>query len=121
MLKQVPENKSGQVSMTIIGTMLTDDDAKDVQFEIAKDEIETAEKLSPSNSEVKAMKAFVKQMYISVSPYTRSLQWPEVNDLIDKAISLDPNNPRAYYLKGAGVFYTPTLMGGGKDKEVHWI
>jgi hypothetical protein len=29
---------------------------------------------------------------------------------------LDPNNPRLYYLEGAGIFGTPEQYGGGKAK-----
>jgi hypothetical protein len=38
--------------------------------------------------------------------------------LIDKAIKLDAENPRAYLLKGTGLMYRPPQFGGGKDKAI---
>ncbi len=34
---------------------------------------------------------------------------------LDKAITLNPDNPRPYLVKGQNVFYTPAAFGGGKD------
>ena len=31
-------------------------------------------------------------------------------------MQLNPNNPRLYYLQGAGIFGTPEQFGGGKEK-----
>jgi hypothetical protein len=38
------------------------------------------------------------------------------NQALEKALKLDPNNPRLYYLKGMSLFGTPPQFGGGKDK-----
>ena len=35
------------------------------------------------------------------------------NENIEKAKSLQPNNPRIYFLKGNSVYYTPKMFGGG--------
>ena len=35
---------------------------------------------------------------------------------LQKAMTLNPNNPRVYYLQGMGIFGTPEEYGGGKEK-----
>ncbi len=106
----------------MLGTMESDKSTKDKYFESGKIMIDAACKLEPDNSEVIAMKAFALQMYISVAPRSRALfNNSTLNNLLSKSIELNPENPRAYYLKAAGLFYTPELFGGGKKNALHWF
>ena len=35
---------------------------------------------------------------------------------LQKAMTLNPDNPRLYYLRGMSIFGTPEQFGGGKEK-----
>jgi Flp pilus assembly protein TadD len=37
-------------------------------------------------------------------------------DALQKAMTLNANNPRVYYLQGMSMMGTPVAFGGGKDK-----
>ena len=41
---------------------------------------------------------------------------PQSAALTEKAIALNPENPRAHLMKGQQLFYTPEAFGGGKAK-----
>lgn len=66
-------------------------------------------------SEVFALQGLVYQMRISDegSAYELSMKADEAFSI---AVKLNPDNPRALYLKGCNVFYTPELFGGGPAK-----
>jgi hypothetical protein len=52
-----------------------------------------------------------------VDPQSRwSTYGQEGAGYLNKAKQLNPNNPRLYYLEGAGIFGTPEQFGGGKTK-----
>lgn len=38
----------------------------------------------------------------------------KISKLFKQTIELDPENPRAYYLKGLLTYHTPRFVGGGK-------
>ena len=58
-------------------------------------------------------------MKISVDPQNRGQKLGMKSGmLLGKAMQLDPENPRAYFLKGQGLVYTPEQFGGGKDKAI---
>ena len=38
----------------------------------------------------------------------------KMNDALDKAISLNPDNPRSYYLRAVTLLNMPEAFGGGK-------
>lgn len=106
----------------MLGSMDSNNAVKDNYFEKGKSLIETANQLEPDNSEIIAMKAFALQMYISVAPTKRALSNnATLNNLIAKSIALNTDNPRAYYLKAAQLYYTPPILGGGKKNALHWF
>ena len=52
-----------------------------------------------------------------VDPQNRWMTYGQAaGEALQKAIKLDPNNPRLYYLQGMSLFGTPEQFGGGKDK-----
>ena len=51
---------------------------------------------------------------MTVDPANRWQQYgPLFQAGIEKAKSVNPNNPRAYLLEGSGLMYTPEQFGGG--------
>jgi hypothetical protein len=76
---------------------------------LTKDSADKAEMLSIRN-----MTASQQMM---VDPQNRYASYgKEASTYLTQAMNLNPNNPRLYYLQGAGVFGTPEKFGGGKAK-----
>lgn len=106
-------------SYVLIGYMEKDKNKQDEYFDKAQGFVSKADSLKPDNSEVYAMRSWVLSAKIGVSPMTRGATLgPESGMLLDKAIELDKNNPRPYYLKGMSAMHTPPMWGGGKDKAI---
>jgi len=94
-----------------------DQETKDDLYNNAMNYINKADSLSPKNSEVYTLKAYITFMKMSVYPQKRAMTMiPESDQLLEKAIALNPGNPRAYLLKGQNAFYTPELFGGSKTE-----
>jgi hypothetical protein len=97
--------------------VLKDKSKLDDYLDNAEALIKLADSLSPNNSEIYTIKAMINQGRIAVSPMSRGRKYGTIsNELIKKAMELDSTNPRPYLLKGTGLFYTPSMFGGGKDK-----
>ena len=94
-----------------------DAETKDAIYDKAMLYAEKANTLMPNNSEVYALQAYITFMKMAVAPQARAMSMiPKATALADKAISLNPENPRAYLMKGQNLFYTPEMFGGGKAK-----
>lgn len=90
---------------------------KDDYFDKATALIGKADSLQPNHSEISTVKAMIMQGQIQVNPMSRGSKYgPESGRLLEEAIRLDPSNPRAYLLKGIGLYFTPPMFGGGKEK-----
>ncbi len=105
-----------QVRQAII--VMNDGDGKATvpYLDKAQESIDIAQKLSPNNSEIVTMQGYIYQGRIWENPMTKGAKYgPKSGGVLDKAIELNPENPRAYYVKGQGIFYTPAFFGGGAD------
>ena len=103
----------------MMGMAQTNSLKKDDYFDKAEALINKADSLQKDNSEIFVMKSFVVSMQLSVDPQARGqVLGMKSGMLLGKAMQLDPENPRAYYLKGQGLMYTPEQWGGGKDKAI---
>lgn len=92
-------------------------ETKDAIYDKAMVFADKADVLMPNNSEVHALKAYIVFMKMAVSPQARAMTMiPQSAALTEKAIALNPENPRAYLMKGQQLFYTPEAFGGGKAK-----
>lgn len=78
--------------------------------------ITKADSLNANNSEIYTMHGFALQTKMLVNPMARGRTLgPESGRYFNKAIELNPENPRPYYLTGQSLFYTPKQFGGGKE------
>jgi hypothetical protein len=69
------------------------------------------------NSELYIIRSMVATQQMLVDPQSRWQTYgAESGEALAIAKSLDPNNPRTYYLEGTSVMQTPAAFGGGKDK-----
>lgn len=97
--------------------LLTDKTQVDPMLDRAQALIEKADSLQKDNSEIYTVKSFILSARIMVDPMSRGAQFgPQSGVLLDKAIQLNPENPRPYMMKGNAALYTPVAFGGGKDK-----
>jgi tetratricopeptide (TPR) repeat protein len=76
--------------------------------------IDQAETIDADNSELVALRGYVHMMRVTVDPASRGMQYSGMafNDF-NKALKLNPENPRAHYLLGRMQYGTAQFMGGG--------
>ncbi len=104
-----------QLHVALMGKQ--NEETKDALYDKAMQYAEKANDLMPNNSEVYALQAYITFMKMAVSPQARAMSMiPKANALAEKAITLNPENPRAHLMKGQNLFYTPEMFGGGKEK-----
>lgn len=73
---------------------------------------------SAQNSEELALLAYLQSFSVQFyKGMAAGFVSSKVKRNADKAISLDKNNLRAFYVLGSNDFYTPTTFGGGKKVE----
>lgn len=76
-----------------------------------------ADSLNPNNSEIYVLRSMAAGMRIRLNPMVNGQKYgPLAGMLIEKAIALDPENPRAYMQKGISTFFTPPQWGGSPEK-----
>lgn len=81
--------------------------------------LEKAETLMPDEPEIWILQAKINQSRISVDPQSRGAKYgPIAGQLLGKALGASPDNPRAWYLKGSNLYFTPAMWGGGADKAL---
>ncbi len=84
--------------------------------------LEESNRVSPNNSEVYCVKAMVALARIKVNMMARGLEGITLaQTYLEKAIELDDNNPRAYFLLGQQSFNTPERLGGNKKVALDYF
>ena len=90
---------------------------RDLYLDMANKYFDKVKEIKPNDSETFALAALLANARLSVDGANR---WKEFGAIFEenltKAKELNPNNPRIYYLKGAALFYTPKMFGGGGKK-----
>lgn len=86
----------------------------DAILDEAEPVIAALEKTNPNESEFLVLEAMLNQARIGASPMARGMKYSQIyNQLLDKAIAMNAENPRAYLIKGLGVLNMPAMFGGG--------
>ncbi len=86
---------------------------KDKFLNLALKSVEQAETVLPNDSELEAMRGFIIMMQLTVDPGTRGMTHsPMAMASFQKAVGLNPENPRAHYLLGQMQYGTAQFMGG---------
>lgn len=84
--------------------------------------LDEADRVSPNNSEVYCVKAMIALARIKVNMMTRGLEGITVAQTqLEKAMQLDENNPRVYFLLGQQAFNTPERLGGSKKEALAYF
>jgi len=114
----LPQYYAGFCNMHIAMDGNQNSEAQDVLYDKAMAYTDKADLISPDNSEIYVLKGYIVFMKMSVAGQSRAMTMiPRSKQLLEKAITLDPENPRAYLIQGLNTFYTPEMFGGGKGKS----
>jgi tetratricopeptide (TPR) repeat protein len=92
------------------------DDAKKA-LEEADRLLEQIETRAPAADALALRGAVLGQLIgLSGNPLSGMTLGPKATGLIDRAMDLEPNNPRVWLVRGMSAMFTPRMFGGGTDK-----
>jgi hypothetical protein len=84
--------------------------------------VDRAKAIAPEESEVAALQGYIYTGRIWESPMVNGARYSASSrESYNKAIALDPENPRGYYLMGMHIFFTPKFFGGGAEKALPYL
>lgn len=88
--------------------------AKDHYLDKAQEFVDRALKNAPDESELFALQAFIYPIRMSIDPMVRGMElFDRLNAALDRAIRLNPENPRGHYLRAITTLNMPEAFGGG--------
>lgn len=117
----LPQYYVAQCNLYLAWGALEKDDWKsfDAHIEKANVALDKAEALTGKNAELLTLEAYVYQARIMRNPMVNGARFAGTIDaLLAEAISLNPDNPRAYYIQGQQKFNMPSFLGGGADSAL---
>ncbi len=89
-------------------------ETKDQLLDEAQKYLDKSMTLKPDESENYVLQGYLYEGRIQVDPMTRGQQYVmKSNESFEKAKSIDPDNPRVYFLQGMNIYGTPEAFGGG--------
>lgn len=99
----------------IASFIVQDNKKKDLFLDEADKYLEKIKPLDSQNEETYVLAALITSARIAVDGQNRGMQYSGIlNQYMEKAEKINPDNPRIYYLKGSALFYQPEMYGGGK-------
>lgn len=99
-----------------------DNAKKDAYLDQAQKFLDQAMALAPEESELHMLQGFLYPSRINIDPMTRGMQYMEkMNASLDKALQLDPHNPRVYFLRGTMTYHMPEAYGGGAANALPFL
>lgn len=99
----------------IASFIVQDSKKKDLFLDEADKYLEKIKPLDSQNEETYVLAALITSARIAVDGQNRGMQYSGIlNQDLEKAEKINPDNPRIYYLKGSALFYQPEMYGGGK-------
>lgn len=98
-------------------TEQNDPEKMDLILDKARELMDDAFSLAPDESETYVLQAMLYSLRILVDPFSRGMEYMgKINESINTARELDPENPRIYFLEAITVLNLPPEMGGGAEK-----
>ncbi|MFN7119131.1 MAG: hypothetical protein ACK4TA_20200 [Saprospiraceae bacterium] len=78
--------------------------------------------LAPKESELITLQGYIYQGRIWENTMVKGAEYaPKVQQALQTAIALNPDNPRPYYLLGQQLLFTPEFYGGGTKAALPWL
>lgn len=98
----------------LAGQISSDKKNTDRLLDIAQERVDKSFQLKPEEPEIYVLQAFLYQVRLQADPQSRAMSFaPKAEASLKKAIAADPGNPRAYFLMGNNIYYTPPFFKGG--------
>lgn len=92
---------------------------KDTYLDQAQKYLDQAMAIDSNESELYLLQGFLYPSRITIDPMNRGVQYiGDMNKALDKALELNADNPRVYYLRATMIFHTPEAYGGGAGKAL---
>lgn len=89
---------------------------KDAIGEKSKDLVLKAELLEKNNAELYILRQMIAVQQLTVDPMSRfQVYGAQAKEALEKAIAIDPSNPRIYLVDGQYKMNVPEAFGGGKE------
>jgi hypothetical protein len=83
-------------------------------LDVAQKRVDVSWKLKPDEPEIGVLQAFLYQVRLMVDPQNRAISFSKkAETTLKKALASDSENPRAYFLMGNNIYYTPPVFKGG--------
>jgi hypothetical protein len=102
------------LSYILAGQHATVNKYRDQLLDRAQRYVDRSYTLKPDAAENHILQAFLYQIRLMVDPQSRAIAYSQKADAsLKKAITSDPSNPRAYFLMGNNIYYTPAIFKGG--------
>ena len=93
-----------------------DEDGADAVLERGQATLERLVEAAPDRAEGWALLSTTLGMRIGMSPMMRGMRYgPAADAAIEKALELEPDNPRVLVIHGIGLLSKPSLFGGDED------
>ena len=92
---------------------------KDQYLDQAQKYLDQAMAIEPNESELYMLQGFLYPSRINIDPMARGMLYMgKMNESLDKALTLNPDNPRVYYLRATMTYHMPEAYGGGAAKAL---
>jgi tetratricopeptide (TPR) repeat protein len=92
-------------------------DKTDPEADQAEQLLNKAQELGKENSEIYCVRKMIASLRLMADPMNRyQTALPAATEALEKAKSLNPENPRVYLLEAQDKFYTPEQYGGSKTE-----
>ncbi len=96
-----------------------DEDAADAVLERAQLTLESLVERAPDSADSWALLSTTYGMRIGIRPMTRGMSMgAKADNAIERALRLEPENPRVLVIYAIGKLNTPAMWGGGHDKAM---
>ena len=97
----------------------TENAKKDQYLDQAQKYLDQAMLIEQNESELYLLQGFLYPSRINIYPMNRGMKYVAVmNKSLDKALEINPDNPRVYYLRATMMQHTPEAYGGGAAKAL---
>ncbi len=97
----------------------TDNARKDQYLDQAQKYLNQAMSIEPNESELFMLQGFLYPSRINIDPVNRGMAlMGQMNAALDKALELNPDNPRVYHLRATMTANMPETFGGGVAKTL---
>ncbi|GAB3194409.1 tetratricopeptide (TPR) repeat protein [Pontibacter aydingkolensis] len=99
-----------------ISSKESDENKKDQYLDKGQEHLNKALKLVPKESELHVLQGYLHLARINVAPMARGMKYSGMaTEAFEMAKSLNPANPRVYYMLANTKYNTPKMFGGGPE------